>query len=670
MRRQKSTLIFIIALIALTLAISPACGPKKGEAAKQFSDERLAINGAEKAFLLKAVRQALTSDGVLDVTGAPAVLSEPYNNGAIVSLFVPEHEFFIEMVRGNTLLDSVAQATLRIYSDSRFKRIADSQGIDNGWIKVDVVDEVFPIRSKSTRRMRYDVEPGIFGLILATEDNEFYQAPEELIYRGWYMEGERRMNGRRCIKKQLRLLCRKAGLPDDGWKNNRVSLYRFNTISFKEDVPGGEPQDLFRGNVPVTREITTEMLLDTVYKTGRCVADYTDDNGMYRYIYWPDSDTVATNYSKVRHAGSVWGLFRLYRLFGDDVFLKGATEGLRYMRENLMVPQGYPDIVLFAPEGKASLGGQALALLTYMDIPDSLMTDRLRQEMHGFGNALLLFTSEDGRVYKEWSQVEKKRLPDKQPIYYPGEAMLALIRFYERTKDPRWLQCAKRIGEYQIQDFRRTGKPDNWIIQAMSRLYLIDPQDRYREMAFAMADYNVNHQHPRARGFSHKVWDDYIGGYDNSTPPRSTPAGSRTEATDEAYILAVHLNDTAAIERYGQAIYDGIWFDMNQMYRPGNVYFLPYPEKALGCMRGSPVANDTRIDYNQHVFVALLNGFDVVYQRELARNRAAGKPDPKPLTWKIPLWPEELSEEPAIAETEQPAAAETTPAEQPATEEK
>ena len=143
------------------------------------------------------------------------------------------------------------------------------------------------------------------------------------------------------------------------------------------------------------------------------------------------------------------------------------------------------------------------------------------------------------------------------------------------------------------------------MVQGLAYLYRATGDEQYADTSFAMADLLVESQFGLGSNRA-----DWIGGFSNSKPPRTAPAGSRSEALREAYLLAVELGDMEKIERYGNALILAARFIITQMYGPPTSYYLPYPEQAQGGIRGSPIQSLIRIDYNQHALVGMLGAWD------------------------------------------------------------
>jgi hypothetical protein len=307
----------------------------------------------------------------------------------------------------------------------------------------------------------------------------------------------------------------------------------------------------------------------------------------------------------------------MYNVTGDRRFLDSAAKGLDWMVRQVETPAGKPDLAVIKTGASAALGTQALCMLALIEMPKAEMTPELTALQDRLGNTLVFMAAPDGRVYADFRQAEAQKLPAEQPIYFPGESALALITLYQKDGKPKWLAAARRIVDFQIEEFKRTGVPDNWIIQDLSWLYRITKEPKYLEYGIKTADYNIaaQWQPQEIKGVNEAPYYDYIGGFNNSTPPRSTPAGSRIEAMDEAYALAKFAKDDAAMKRYGDSIWQAMWFMANHQYRPENAFFVRNPEAVMGGMKGGLIDNNIRIDYNQHIIMAMLGGLVVFDDR-------------------------------------------------------
>jgi hypothetical protein len=182
-------------------------------------------------------------------------------------------------------------------------------------------------------------------------------------------------------------------------------------------------------------------------------------------------------------------------------------------------------------------------------------------------------------------------------LYYPGEAILGLVRLYRVDPDPTWLAAAKKGADYcvHVRDVDvslELQEHDHWLTYAMNDLYRVTPDASYLQHAEKIArsiqsKQKTGHDAPAA---------DFIGSFYNEAP--TTPASTRLEA------LAADIE----LERFAKRPEEWLMksalavskFTRAQQLDADRVFFAKDPDKALGGVRESPFVEDVRIDYVQH----------------------------------------------------------------------
>ena len=141
-------------------------------------------------------------------------------------------------------------------------------------------------------------------------------------------------------------------------------------------------------------------------------------------------------------------------------------------------------------KNRCQSGSAALTLLTYLVRPEkNKVPKRYRERLYrdddealieGLGLTLLDMIDKDGKVFRNYREATVMNAVKKEPLYYPGESMLALMRLYNRSQDPRWLDGAKRIANRQIASYKRDRfqVPDHWVMQAYLHLWRATKDNR------------------------------------------------------------------------------------------------------------------------------------------------------------------------------------------------
>lgn len=485
----------------------------------------------------------------------------------------------------------------------------------------------------------YDVEPGIDGFELEAGDRRAVTLPSDAIVEGWFSPGDKTARMRTAyVDISLRELRKRAGLAAGTTWPEDADLRTFNTYAFAATDPGSDAAvESFRGNVLGPATLSEAELVRWIGRSGRWLLEQVGADGRFDYEYLPVTDDHGRDYNEVRHAGSVYGLFHMVHvtlreesLRSDrDAYLGAGLLALDRVYRNLGPPPGEPvdsEYVTFR-EGrdgvKSNSGGPALTLLSFLERPtpeevgDSSLRDRIvRPEderiMRGLALTIEKMIDADGAVYQLWTEAKDGKGVVKEPLYYPGEVMLALARYHQRTGEARWLEAAKRIAARQIGLMSRPWtNPDHWVMQALDILDQVEPKEhRWKVAAYDMAGRYMREQYPPQV----PPFPDYVGGYRRQTEvPRTTRAASRGEALGGVVRIAWRQGDPST--ELEAALIEGARHLVEQTFDEENSYFVPNRAEALGCIRMGIIDMHCRIDNNQHGIVALDNALAALRRR-------------------------------------------------------
>jgi Beta-L-arabinofuranosidase, GH127 catalytic domain len=268
-----------------------------------------------------------------------------------------------------------------------------------------------------------------------------------------------------------------------------------------------------------------------------------------------------------------------------------------------------------APEGFVELGGAGLGLVMldqYVEATGD--TETYREQAVGMARFIVANQAEDGEFESYPPRYPGgKPTRDKASPYYPGEAILGLVRLYSWEGDKLWLESAIRGADWLI-DVRDAGKDektvanDHWLMLALSYLYLYTQDSKYLDHSIAICR-AVEYQYLK----NENAWDEYPdfrGGYYD--PPRSTPAATRGEGLG-AVLETCELSgtDCAWIE---ELLAETVRHEMMCQYNPDMTYWMADPPKAFGGWAGGLLDVDIRNDFVQHNMSSLLG-----YERLLLR---------------------------------------------------
>jgi hypothetical protein len=201
--------------------------------------------------------------------------------------------------------------------------------------------------------------------------------------------------------------------------------------------------------------------------------------------------------------------------------------------------------------------------------------------------------------------------------YYPGEAILGLLRLQALAPSPDLVDSAARGAAYLTNvrdghlDLARLPH-DHWLLYALDELDRLRPDAGFEASADRIARAILDAQRTLdARGCCRTV----VGGFTAApphwvgtfyTPPRSTPLATRGVALAAAHELAMRRGRSDDAGRLRAAMSSAVGFGIRTQIGPETAMYLPRPERVVGAFRESLLSYGIRIDYAQHTISALL----------------------------------------------------------------
>jgi len=478
------------------------------------------------------------------------------------------------------------------------------------------------------------VEPGVDGIIVRRGSEEGVMLPAEPVTSG--LLSPRVLGRTKKLEKMLREVCKSAGLGLEDWKKDDTEILRFHTTAFGVATGDGPAVPLYRGNVLFDRDAGQADLLDSLRIGTQWLVNTVKDDGKFDYEYFPSRDAGSKDYNIVRHAGSTYGLFESYHMASQekelagekDAILEASAKAMSYIYDSFGKPNGdeVGDRICLLEKNRKNRcqsGSAALSLITFLGRPDQKsVPKKFHSRMYradddklinGLALALVDMIDRKGKVFRTYKQAMTQDAVKKEPLYYPGETMLALMHMYGKTKDKRWLEATEKIAARQVKKYKRNrfGVPDHWVMQALYRLWSVTKNEKYATSAYAMATHYSSEQYPN-------VWSpfpDYLGSWRRgSDTPRTTRAGSRSEALRAVVHLAWEKGDDATV--WEDSLVSASRHLIEQQFSDRNSYWLPNPAKARGAYRMGQVDNHCRIDNNQHILVGMAGALEVLRRRD------------------------------------------------------
>jgi hypothetical protein len=444
---------------------------------------------------------------------------------------------------------------------------------------------------------------GAIGWVLPTEIVEEHRVTTRIIrvHKGEKPSEERILDGDALAK----TIAGRAGVTDD--QVATMEMYRFDVSDNLEPrTPGGAPVRLVRTMPARTKTVTPEMLLRGVHAGADYLTRMTHPDGQFEYKYDPVTDSGSKGYSMLRHAGTIYAMMCAYDEEHDASWVEAAKRAIEYMKTHSVAVGDTTYITDGTEEEQQKVGGAGLALVAFSQYVTSTGDKSDLEVMRSMGRFILKQQYADGHfranedVNRETPAGPKLK---KEVWYYPGEAMLGLVRLYAIDPDPKWLAAAQHAADFliNVRDVKRTIKdqiPDHWLSYALHDLYLLTRNRAYAEHAGKISEEIIG----ASRRFEQVPMEDLHGAFVEEG--ESTLSATRLEALTSTMQLTRYMGGDPKkllATALGVAV-----FSMSQQLDADSDYFTKVPAKAIGGVRESLVNDDIRIDYVQHAMCAWL----------------------------------------------------------------
>lgn len=518
----------------------------------------------------------------------------------MLALFRPGLEAIVASAGGATLSDAVAGAANAIAAKApgplpRDARLEMDVPVPQGLGGVSLAGSIeAPLDSI-----------GLEGVLVADSNGKTgFVLPGEIAERGMFHIGK---SPGLDEGKLAELLASRAGVAQADLASMRS--YRFHSDAYVESASRdteAPPLRVVRGMVERQKEATPDLLLAAVRRGADYLVRVLSAEGRYAYLYHPVDEGEDTSYGWLRHAGSTYALFEAYEEFGTPVYAEKGQLALQYLKKHFRNDEESEGkyILDSKEEEQQKVGGAGLALLAFAK-QSAVTGNRGELETMRALARLIMKQEEPSGHFRANADIHPpsgKKLK-REPSYYPGEAVLGLIRLYALDPQEAYLDAARRGADWviKVRDAHVSldhQEHDHWMSYAMNDLYRVTHNDAYVEHAYKIARAIQKKQHRAAEGSS-QDWDGTF--YDGETTPGST----RVEAYDADIALSRFAGRpeewlVTPAKQVAVAI-------LGQQFRVENDYWLKNPTKADGGVRESLIEQDIRIDFVQHAMCAWLH---------------------------------------------------------------
>jgi hypothetical protein len=597
-----------MALLGVTAA-APGCTcrggstrhepPPAAEARQDFGDTSAALPDAA-AYLVMA-------RAVFEKRQRPASLAPGPGRRVVLAAYPASGERERERERGRgdpavatamgaTLADAVAAA-----AEQLARQVTDAAGAR---LELDVPTALSVATVEEDEEMALG-DIGLEGVLVTSDDGKTgVVLPGEIVQRGMFHEGKPPQPGGLSHGKIAALLASRAGVSETALGAMRT--YRYRADVHVENAKHDAALPMMRGMVEPPAQVTPEALLAAVRRGADYLLRVMNAEGRYVYMYRPVEDRDDVSYGWLRHAGTTYAIFEAFEELGEPAYQAKGELALKYLDAHLKddaASQGKYALDT-NDEEQQKVGGAGLALLAFAKHAATTGQRTHLDTMRALARFIMKAQYEDGhfRCNADLEHESGKKLK-REPVYYPGEAVLGLVRLYAIDPQPVYLDAARRGADWivHVRDAyvsEDNQEHDHWMSYAYDDLYRVTHDEAYVEHAYKIARAIQKKQRREADAPA----PDFVGTfYDGQT----TPASTRVEAYDADIALSRFAGKPDGW-LVGPAVVVASSM-LGQQFDADNAYWLKNPAKAQGGVRESLFVHDVRIDYVQHAMSAWLH---------------------------------------------------------------
>ncbi|MCP4869761.1 MAG: hypothetical protein GY898_13700 [Proteobacteria bacterium] len=409
--------------------------------------------------------------------------------------------------------------------------------------------------------------------------------------------------------------------PDLGSLDEEFAYTRFWTIPWVEKDGEGVFR-LYRLHPHEFASTDPDVLLQRIVWAQDYLMSSVSADGKIRYTYKTARDRDSSSYNLLRHGGTTYSMLQAYDRTRYEPYLRASEQAFQYLfkhtdtdeRTGPFLPKSHASHgtskFIVSPGGKVKLGGAGLALVMidqYVEATGD--TEKYRTEAVQFARFLAASQTETGEFLYFPPRTPGGPLTSTDgSAYYPGEAILGLIRLYSWDKNPLWLETAVRAADWLI-DVRDKGKDerrlanDHWLMLALSYLYHYTQDQRYVDHSMNLCravEYQYNKNKP---AWENGAYPDFQGGYYD--PPRSTPAATRGEGLG-AVLDTCALAGRDDCDWIEHLLQETVRHEMLSQYDPDMMFWIRNRKKAFGGWNGGLLDMEIRNDFVQHNMSSLI----------------------------------------------------------------
>jgi len=324
------------------------------------------------------------------------------------------------------------------------------------------------------------------------------------------------------------------------------------------------------------------------------------ESGIFLYSFDPEKNTVPNTSNELRQlmASRVVASEAAH----SEVMADIHDKNLNFIFQNWYLEDENGGFIFY--QNKSKLGASAMLLRTLVYSPQY---EVYQHEAAMLAKGIKAVQESDGSFLPWYIEPDYAYDAEYLMHFYSGEAILALLEYYEKSGDTTALATAQSAAEFYLEKYVATIN-DNyhpayvpWHTMSYYLLYRITGEEQYAQSAFILNDRLLNLLD--TTGNQGRFYKKDLA-HEGQEAPHSSSDAVYLEGLLYAYELAVALKDHVRAEQYKTAINLAAGRLIQLQYKEERPSFKAPPERYFGAIpirEGNP---SVRVDTTQHALDA------------------------------------------------------------------
>ena len=389
----------------------------------------------------------------------------------------------------------------------------------------------------------------------------------------------------------VRQLAVDAGLQEHDWKNAKITVFMTQNFVLSEKMEKAKEQAFTRSRVYV-ENVTRQDLVDAVNNAWgwylRNQITEGEEAGRYMYTFFPSKDYEPAEDWGLRNLNAIYVLAEIAKDQKDPVKIASVKKAIDTFAR--FIKDGHGGKWLDWPYQRKvhSIAGTAFLMGAMLELEVPGYEETMKQ----MADAIISMQQPDGKLLTDFHGKSR----DVDQNYYPGETLLALIRYYKKTGYKPALEAVEKAYTFYQAFWNKKENQQGpfvpWQARAYQEAWSATKDKRYADFVFQLMDWMLKKYKP--------LGSDAEPGRQGALSTQFAGTGVYSEGLSAATRLAREIGDKERYERYSKALRGMMGYALGLQFKDEDTYWVKRPDKVRGALSMRPDNEELRIDSTYH----------------------------------------------------------------------